>query len=148
APDVTFRRAAGPPFPKFRVTDHESASIVSGSRDAAAVRPLGGCVLPPKGARQIMAFTPSTRRQAVGLLLCSALFAWTALAGASANAARAGGDKKNGKGDLESFQGGWSVTSINKDNQEIPEEFVKDLKVSFTGNKLTMSIMGKDITGT
>ena len=92
-----------------------------------------------------MAFTSSKRRQAVRLLLCAALCASAALVSGSA---RAGGDKKDGKGDLEPFQGGWSVTSINKDKQDIPEELIKELKVSFKGNKLNMSFMGKEIAGT
>src|SRR5207249_1524453 len=92
-----------------------------------------------------MAFTSSKRRQAVRLLLCAALCASAALVSGSA---RAGGDKKDGKGDLEPFQGGWSVTSINKDKQDIPEELIKELKVSFKGNKLSMAFMGKEIAGT
>src|SRR5439155_3423024 len=113
-----------------------------GSRDVAAAgrqRNLcgGAPVRSPRpsllGARPIMAFTSSKRRQAVRLLLCAALCASAALV---SGRARAGGDKKDGKGDLEPFQGGWSVTSINKDKQDIPEELIKELKVSFKGNKL------------
>jgi uncharacterized protein (TIGR03067 family)/prepilin-type processing-associated H-X9-DG protein len=84
------------------------------------------------------------RRQLAGLLACAALCTCAALVARDARAA--GGDKK-GKDEIDLFQGSWTVVSASKDGQEVPEEIRKELKMSFAGKKITISIMGMDIKG-
>jgi len=81
----------------------------------------------------MMFITPSKRRQAVGLLVCAAL-----CLGVAAKAG--GGQDKDAKDDILLFKGSWDVTKLTKDGNDVPEEFFKDIKLTFSGNSVTFTI--------
>jgi uncharacterized protein (TIGR03067 family) len=80
------------------------------------------------------------------------LAAWAVLAVGvtwmTADARAAAGEKKGDKSDLDRFQGSWTIASLTKDGMEVPEDFLKDIKVVITGEKMSINIMGKDIKAT
>src|SRR5580704_1483316 len=88
-----------------------------------------------------MLVSPSTRRQAIGLVVTSALCACLAVV---CDVRGSQGDNKDGKSDLDEFQGNWSVSKISKDGTDIGEEFLKDVKISFTKDKLTLNLQGTE----
>jgi uncharacterized protein (TIGR03067 family) len=57
----------------------------------------------------------------------------------------AGGDAK---GDLKKFEGTWSVVSLKKAGMEVPEGDVQQLRVTFSGEKITVKVGEMDIEGT
>jgi uncharacterized protein (TIGR03067 family)/prepilin-type processing-associated H-X9-DG protein len=87
-----------------------------------------------------MFVSPSTRRQALGLVVTSVLCVCLAVV----CDVRAGiqGDKTDGKSDMDAFQGNWSVSKITKDGTDIGEEFLKEVKINCTKDKLTLSLQG------
>jgi uncharacterized protein (TIGR03067 family)/prepilin-type processing-associated H-X9-DG protein len=85
----------------------------------------------------MMFITPSRRRQAVGLALFATLCVGVAMKAGGARAA--GGDKQDAKSDIELFKGNWDVTKVFKDGNDIPEEFLKEIKLKFTGNTIVFS---------
>ncbi len=52
--------------------------------------------------------------------------------------AAAGADDKSAKGDQEKLQGTWALVSGEHDGQPIPEEVAKTIKLTFTGDKVTL----------
>jgi uncharacterized protein (TIGR03067 family) len=85
-----------------------------------------------------MKFIPASKgRQAVGLLMMAALS--ISLAVKAGGAQVAGGDKKDGKDDIQLFKGNWSVIKAAKGGDELPEEFLKEIKLTFTGNNLVFN---------
>jgi uncharacterized protein (TIGR03067 family) len=58
----------------------------------------------------------------------------------------AGGDAK---GDLKKFEGTWSVVSAKKGGKDAPEEEkIKDVRLTFSGDKLTIKHGDKTMEGT
>jgi uncharacterized protein (TIGR03067 family) len=82
----------------------------------------------------MMINTPSKGKQGVGLLVVAALS--ISVASKAGGAHTAGGAQKEAKGDIELFKGNWEVTKASKDGSDIPEEILKEFKVSFIGNTL------------
>ncbi|HYV36324.1 MAG TPA: TIGR03067 domain-containing protein [Gemmataceae bacterium] len=89
---------------------------------------------------------PSKRRQTIGLLMFAALCVSLTLTAGGVRAAQ--GDKdKGGKTDTDKIQGAWDVTKLVLEGQDVPEEILKEVKVVFKGDEVSVTLMGADIKG-
>ena len=58
-------------------------------------------------------------------------------------APQAGGDKKmEGPDSVQPFQGNWDVSQVTLSGAAIPDEILKDVKVTFKGNQLALILDG------
>jgi uncharacterized protein (TIGR03067 family) len=83
--------------------------------------------------------TPSKRRQAAGLLAVAALAMGVALQTGPIRAAD-GASQKDAKDEIQLFKGSWDVARVFKDGTEIPEDFLKEIKLSFSGANIVILI--------
>jgi uncharacterized protein (TIGR03067 family) len=112
----------------MRVFQHDGQAGVAWQ--AAPITHLKRC----KEQKTMTFITPSKGKQAVGLLVIAALCIGVAVKAGGARAA--GGAQKDAKDDIDLFKGSWEVAKASKDGNDIPEEILKDIKVSFLGNSL------------
>jgi uncharacterized protein (TIGR03067 family) len=87
----------------------------------------------------MMIATPSQRWQAMGLLACAAVCVGLALKAGDATAAVVG-QAPGAKDDVQMFKGSWEVAKLRKDGDDVPEEFVKSIKLTFSGTDVVFTI--------
>ena len=83
----------------------------------------------------------SQRRQAVLLALFAAV-GFTAVL--KIQDVRAGSPGATEATELKLFQGSWNFIKGSKDGLDLPEEFLKEVKMTFTGNLLALHVLGLD----